>query len=211
MSKITGLTAGKGRGKRVNVFLDGAFAFSLSAEVAVKDALKVGRELSDSEVSELKGMDGRQRCYNAAVRYLGLRPRSESEIRQRLQRYGHDNDCIDRTVDRLKEQGLVDDSAFAEFWKENRETFSPRSRWLTGVELKRKGLDDSIIEHAVKDVDDTDNAYRAAMSKAGRLSSSDYQDFRRRLGDYLNRRGFTYDIINTTVDRVWEEQGRVPR
>ena len=180
MSRITRLTAGRSREKRVNVFLDGKFTFSLLAEVAMKEGLQVEQELSDSQIEALTGSDRHQRCLNAAIRFLGYRPRSESEVRQRLLRKGFDNSCTEKTLARLKERGLVDDTAFARFWIENRESFSPRSRRLTMLELQRKGLDSSIIEPVIGEADDTDSAYRAALGKARRLSASDYQLFRRR-------------------------------
>ncbi len=210
MSKITRLSVGKSRQKRVNVFLDGKFTLSLLAEVAVKEELQVGQELSANRLETLTMSDRLQRCLNAAIRYLGYRPRSEAEIRQRLRRHGFDSDCTEKVLAQLKEQGLVDDSAFARFWKENRESFSPRSQWLTRLELQRKGLDGSIIEQVVGEVDDSDSAYRAALGKARRLSPSEYQDFRRRLGEYLRRRGFGYDVIKDTVERVWKERGSSP-
>jgi regulatory protein len=210
MSKITRLSAGKSRQKRVNIFLDGKFTLSLLAEVAIKEGLHVGQELPAGQVETLTRSDRLQRCLNAAIRYLGYRPRSESEMRQRLQQHGFDIDCTEKALAQLKQQGLVDDSAFARFWKENRESFSPRSQWLTRQELQRKGLDGSIIEQIVGEVDDSDSAYRAALSKARRLSPSEYQDFRRRLGEHLRRRGFGYDVIKDTVERVWKERERSP-
>jgi regulatory protein len=205
MSKITRLTAGKSREKRVNVHLDGKYAFSLLAEVVLKEGLRVGQELSDEQIEKLTGTDRYQRCLNAAIRFLGYRPRSEAEIKQRLQKHGFDGDLTDKALARLKEQGLVDDTAFARFWIDNRESFSPRSRRLTKLELQRKGLGNDIIEQVVGEVDDNDSAYRAALSKARRLSPSDYQVFRRRLGEHLGRRGFGYDVIKDTVERVWKE------
>jgi regulatory protein len=207
VSKITGLKMGKGREKRVNVFLDGAFSFSLLAETALQKALKVGQELSENEIKELQGNDRYQRCCNAAVRYIGYRPRSESEVRQRLHRHGFDSECTEKTIGRLKEQGLVDDSEFARFWIENREAFSPRSRKLTSLELRRKGLDNETIKRTVSGVDDSDSAYRAATSKASRLTSDDYNSFRKRLGEHLIRRGFGYDVIKETVEKAWKEHG----
>ena len=209
MSKITRLVAGKSREKRVNVHLDGRYAFSLLAEVVLKEGLRVGQELSDEEQVRLTGVDSYQRCLNAAIRFLGYRPRSEAEIRQRLLKRGYDNPNIEKAVARLKEQGLVDDAAFARFWIDNRESFSPRSRRLTRLELQRKGLDIDVIEQVVSEVDDSDSAYRAALSKARRLSPTDYQVFRRRLGQYLGRRGFDYEVIKETVERVWKEQAGV--
>jgi len=206
MSKITALRIGKGRKKRVNVFLDDRFAFSLEAEVAVKEGLQVGQELSASQIEALARSDHFHRCLNVATHYLGYRPRSEFEVRERLQRRGFDENNIGVVIARLKEQGLVDDMDFARFWKENRDSFSPRSQWLTKLELRQKGVADDIIDQVVGTIDDDDSAYRAALSKARRLSRSDYQDFRHRLGEYLRRRGFGYGVINLTVERVWEER-----
>ncbi len=206
VGRITAIRARKGRGKRINVFLDGKFALSLEAEVAAREGLQADQELSASQIEALTASDHFHRCLNAAVHYLSYRPRSESEIRQRLQQRGFDNDSVEAVIARLKEQGLVDDVAFAQFWKDNRQSFSPRSRWLTRLELKQRGVTDDIANQAVSGVDDADSAYQAALSKARSLPHSDYQSFRRRLGEYLRRRGFGYEVINQTVGRIWQER-----
>ncbi|MFC1903828.1 regulatory protein RecX, partial [Chloroflexota bacterium] len=103
-------------------------------------------------------------------------------------------------------QGLIDDMAFARFWQDNRQSFSPRSKRLTGLELKQKGVVGDIIDQVVGGVDDSDSAYQSALRKTRHWSLSDYQHFRRRLGEYLRRRGFSYEVINSTVERVWQEK-----
>ncbi|MFC2017224.1 regulatory protein RecX [Chloroflexota bacterium] len=207
MSKITALRTGRGRRKRVNVSMDGKFAFSLEAEVAVKEGLQVGQELSTNQVEALTRSDYFHRCLNAAAHYLSYRPRSASELSERLRQRGFDADYIEAVLTKLREQGLVDDMAFAQFWKDNRESFSPRSQWLTKQELRRKGVADAITDQVVNAIDDGDSAYRAAQSKARSLPLGDYQGFRRRLGEYLKRRGFGYRVINHTVEQLWQERG----
>ena len=211
MSKITGLKRGKARGKPINVFLDGKLAIGLLPETALKESLQVGQELAESAVEALSKADLRQRCYNTPTRFLGYRPRSESEIRQRLVRHGYDADTIEKTLDRLKEQGLADDSAFARFWIENREAFSPRSQRMAKLELKRKGLNSDIIEQAVSSLDDRESAYRAAISRARRLAALNHEDFRRRLGEYLVRRGFSYTVIREITERAWKEYNNISK
>ncbi len=207
MSKITALRIGKGWKKRVNMFLDNRFAYSLEAEVVIQEGLHVGQELSPSQIEALTGSNHFYRCLNAAIHYLGYRPRSEFEIKERLRRRGFDDNTIESVIAKLREQGLVDDASFARFWQENRDSFSPRSQWLTKLELRQKGVTDDIIAQVIDAIDDDDSAYRAALSKAQRLSQVNYQSFRRRLGEYLKRRGFGYGVINHTIERLWSERG----
>ncbi len=205
MSRVTALRLGRGRGERVSIYLDGEFAFSLEAEVVAKEGLKVGQELSQAQIEALASSDNFRRCLAAAVRYLSYRPRSEFELRERLSRRSFDSDSIEAALTRLKEQGLVDDTDFARFWRDNRQSFSPRSRWLTGLELRRKGVAEEVIDQVVGDVSDNDSAYQAALSRAHRLPASDYQSFRHGLAGYLRRRGFGYRVINNTVEQLWQE------
>ncbi len=207
MSKITGLKKGKAREKRINVFLDGKLAIGLLPEVALKENLKVGQELGERALEDLVKTDTRQRCFNTATRFIGYRPRSESEIRQRLLRQGFDSDTIEKTIVKLEDLGLADDAAFAQFWVENREAFRPRSRRMATLELKRKGLEPEVIEQAVSVLDDRESAYRAATARVRKLLAlEDYREFYRRLGGYLVRRGFSYGIIKEITEKVWKER-----
>jgi len=205
MSKITAIRFGKGRGERISISLDGRFAFSLATEVVLKEGLQVGQELSDGQVEAIVRSEQFHRCLNAALRFLSYRPRSEFELRARLGKRGFDSDSVEAVLAKLRERGVVDDVAFAQFWKDNRESFSPRSQRLTRLELRRKGVDEGTIDQVVGAIDDDDSAYRAAFSKARSLSKSDYQSFRQRLAGYLQRRGFGYGVINRVVERVWQE------
>jgi len=204
MKKVTAIRSGQ-RGKRVNIFLDDRFAFSLEAEVALKEGLRTEQALSEDEIEALVKADQFQRCLNAALNYLGYRPRSETELSERLHRRGFDGDSVAAVLARLKGQGLVDDLAFARFWQENRQSFRPRSQWLTRRELRQKGVSQDIIDRVTAQLDDEESAYRAAAAKARRLTTADYDGFRRKLGQFLKRRGFGYGLIKTTVERVWQE------
>ena len=60
MAKITAIRTG--RGKRLNISLNGKFAFSLEAEVAEREGLQVEQELSKSESEKLVRADYFHRC-----------------------------------------------------------------------------------------------------------------------------------------------------
>jgi regulatory protein len=207
MKTITAIESQKAQKGRLNLFLDGAFAFSISIHVAATVGLQEGQKLSSTEIENLKNAELLHRSLNSALRFLSPRPRSEAEIKTRLRRHGYDVDIIQQVIDKLKEQKLVDDTAFAQFWRENRENFKPRSRRLIEVELKQKGVNAEIIAEATDMVDDEIGAYKAAQRKAISLTGLDYLSFRKRLGTFLRQRGFPYEVINMTIERVWQEQG----
>jgi regulatory protein len=206
-NKITAIKTGKSlKTKRSSIFLDGRFAFRLDNAVILKEKLQAGQMLSEKEIERLAGADRFEHCLNTALLFLGYRPRSEAEIRARLQRHRYTGDEIDRVIDRLKNLRLVDDAAFAEYWKENRTSFKPRGLRILKSELRQKGLDSGTISEAVEGIDDLENARRAARVKASRLPATDYQVFRQKLGTYLQRRGFDYGVISRIIKLVWEER-----
>jgi regulatory protein len=205
MNTVTALRVGKNTKNRINLFLDGKYAFSLERDKVAQEKLKVGLELSGERLQALMTSLKFSRCLDAAYRYLSYRPRSEAELRERLQRRGFPAEHIEKTLTRLQEQGLLDDLGFARFWAENRATFRPRSRGMTRSELRKKGVAEEVINQAVGEIDEAESAYRAANAKSHRLSRLDYPEFRQRLGEFLRRRGFSYNIISQTIRRVWQE------
>jgi regulatory protein len=208
MSKITALKTNKRTDEQMIMFLDGKFALSLDTEVAIKEGLKIGQELSQEQLEVLVKNSSLANCLNAAYRYLSYRPRSEAEMKERLHRRGFEKSQIDIVINKLKEKNLLNDTAFAQFWKENRDTFRPRSKRLTRLELRKKGVADAIIDEVTEQSDDFESAYHAALSKAQRLPHQEYEVFYRRLGDYLKRRGFNYSVINQTIKKIWQETAK---
>ena len=152
-----------------------------------------------------KSASQQQTPLDAAYRYLSYRPRSEFEMRVWLGRKGHGSRTIENTLSALKAKGLLDDLAFARFWRESRESSSPRSRAALRSELRQKGIDPDVVAEALDGVDEEAAAYRAAQKKAARLATVDHDDFRTRLSGVLRRRGFSYEVTEHTVNRLWQE------
>jgi regulatory protein len=205
MAVITRLVASNERIKKVKVYLDGKYAFSLEADVALEARLRIDQELSRSIIDKLEHENRLKKALSMANRLLSFRPRSENEIRQKLKRKGLDEPIVNECLAYLKQHGLVDDLAFARYWAENRTTFSPRSQRMVQLELKQKGVTADLADEASGEVDDDISAYMAGAKRASRLCVSDYEEFRRRLGDYLRRRGFGYDVISRSVKKLWDE------
>jgi regulatory protein len=205
MKKITAIEAQKNNPKRVNIYLDGEFAFGLDRFVAAW--LTVGQSLDEEKAARLQAEDAQEKAYRRALLFLGMRARSETEIRKNLNKHEIPPAVIEQTIERLREERLVNDGQFAQAWVANRSEFRPRSRRALTVELRQKGLADADIRSATEAVDEEALAYAAAEKRIRRLEGLDWIEFRKKLSDFLARRGFAYDVITPTVKRLWAEHG----
>ena len=203
MKKITAIEVQKRSPNRVNIHLDGEFAFGLARIVAAW--LKVGQELSEEKIEQLQLEDARERAYQQAMLFLSYRARSESEIRQNLRKHEIPEPVIEQTLERLRQDGLANDHQFARAWVENRSAFRPRSRRLMAMELRHKGLNDEAVSAAIAEVDDESLAYEAAQKRIARLKGLEWNEFRKKVSDFLARRGFSYSVIAPAVTRIWNE------
>ena len=207
--KITALRAQAKDPQRVNVFVEGEFALGVSLATITKTGLHVGKQLSAEEFAKLEQIESGDKAYLAALRFLEARPRSIAEVRTRLGRKEFAPEAIDAAIARLAELELLDDAAFARYWVENRQAYRPRGAGALRDELRRKGIDADVTAEVLDDVLTGDEAAsasglaRAALHKyAGSL---DRNAFTRRMGSYLQRRGYTFEVIRPIVDQLWAE------
>ncbi len=203
--KITALKVQKRDPNRVNVYLDGRFAFGLAAIEAAR--LQRGQMLSDEDIKRLKERDSFEKARNRVLRFLSYRPRSEAEVRRYLQDKDVSLAIADEVVERLTRAKLLDDLAFARYWVENRERFKPRGVRMLRHELRQKGVDAKIIAQSLADLNEEEIAYRAATQRGRRLAHLDQASFRKKLSAYLLRRGFPYGVVKPVVERTWQEFG----
>jgi len=201
--EITAIKVQKRNRERVNVYIDGSFAFGLARIVAAW--LEVGQELSEEKIAELKADDAIEATYQKVLRYLSYRDRSEAEIRRYLHKREVTDTVIEDIVGRLLKSGLIDDHRFAHRWVENRSDLRPRSRRALSYELRQKGISNQIIDEVIEQIDDMELAYQAALRKSKKLRKYDWPDFRKKMYGFLSRRGFSFSTSMNVVDRIWEE------
>ncbi len=194
---ITGLEPQKRSKDRVNVYLDGEFAFGLAYLVAAN--LSIGMWLSDEKVAELKAADGLEQAHSRALDYLTYRPRSEAELRLYLVEKGYAEGVVEDVMARLARVGLIDDEGFAQYWRDNRARFRPRGRRMLRYELGQKGVASDVIDAALEDYDEMAALRKVAQEQARRLRNLPPDLARRRLFERLARRGFSYDLIQETL------------
>jgi regulatory protein len=201
---ITAIKVQKRNPQRVAIYLDGEFAFGLARIVAAW--LNVGKALSDEDILKFKEQDTLEVAYQKALHFISYRPRATAEVQKKLVEKGFSEPDVVETLERLQRNGLLNDAQFAQAWVENRMAFRPRSRRVMAFELRRKGLVDETIDQALgEQVDEESLAYEAGRRQARRLAGLERREFRTKLGAFLGRRGFSYDVVRPVVDRLWAE------
>ena len=205
MRKITAIEAQKRNPNRVNIYLDDQYAFGLARIVAAW--LQVGQVLSDEKIAAMQEEDAREVALQKALHFLSYRARSLEEVRKNLEKHEIPEPVIQSTLERLQTTGLLNDHDFARTWVENRNTFRPRGRRALRMELRQKGLSESVIDATLQETTDEEElALQAAYKYLRKLQGLDWMDFRKKLGGFLSRRGFPYEVIATVTQQVWQQE-----
>ena len=148
--------------------------------------------------------DQLQKAKNYAFLLLKFRPRSEKEIGERLKRKKFDTAVIRETILFLKEKSFVDDSYFAKVWLESR-IKRPLGLKKLRVELRQKGVDKEIIDSQIEEISkgycEEAVVLKLAKDRLNKLKGVEPVKAKRRLFEYLLRRGFSTEIIIDIVNR----------
>lgn len=149
-----------------------------------------------------KNKDSLQKAKDYAFLLLKFRLRSEKEIYQRLKKKKFEEKVIKETLAFLKDKRFIDDNYFAKAWIESR-IKKPLGLRRLKQELKIKGIDkeiiDSQIEQIKKDYSEEDIVTEIAQRRLQKLKGIEPRKAKRRILEYLLRRGFSPDIVIDTI------------
>lgn len=207
---ITALAVQAGDNERVNVFIDGQFAIGISIYVMQDERLRKGQVLSQADWDRLERAERGSQAWNAALRLLEVRPRSEQELRTRLQRKQFLPEQIDTAIKRLRDLELIDDAQFAQLWVANRQNLNPRGAQALRQELRAKGIDRQVVDQVLDANVDEDSEHEACAEVARKAlhkyaRETDRATFQRKFGGFLQRRGFSFATIKPILAELWQE------
>jgi len=213
--KITAITPQQKDKNRINVMVDGKYRFSLDIFQYADLGIRVGKEYSDEELTELETESQFGKLYARALEYSLMRPHSAKEMRDYLyrktrdtkvrnrktgeisERPGVSQELTTRVFDRLVEKGYIDDEKFTLYWVENRSLTKGASRRKLQAELRAKGVENSIVEKYLVDSLRTDEDELQKIITKKRARYPDNQKFMQ----YLARQGFSYDDIKQALSQ----------
>lgn len=203
-ARITGIRSVAHGRQRLLELSDGR-EYLFSDEACTRAGIAEGFEVTPELLQQLESAEVRVNAHEAALRLLAARPRSETEMRTRLAMRGFDPDAIADEVERLRGTGLLDDEKFARAWVEDRKRLAPRGRRMLKYELLGRGVDPESADEAIRDIDDREIAMELARARARKAPRTTYEAFVARVGGFLRRRGFDFDITAAATRQAWVE------
>jgi len=188
-------------GRRVNVYLDGAFGFGIDLDNLVLSGIKINKEFTEEEVEKIIKKAEFQKTWEKLLKFASLRPRSEKEIKDWFRRKKVHESLHKDLFNRLKYLDLIDDHKFAEWWVEQRITFKPKGKRALTMELREKGIKKEVINQVLADspIDEEKMAKELLAKNAYKWERLPNLKAKQKMSEFLLRKGFSWEIVKKIV------------
>lgn len=209
MGKITKIEVQKRNKKRVNVYIDEEYAFSVGMEIVYKENLSKGLEVDEEKLSIIVKKENVSKCKEAALRILDKSYKSEKELREKLFQKEYDKYAIDQTLNFLQEYNLVNDEKYAKLYIKDRLRTQGRNK--IKYSLIQKGINEDIISELLEDSDKEEEkniAYNLANKKYLQLKKreTDTYKIKNKLSRFLISRGYDYSLTKDIINEIVNDQ-----
>ena len=200
---ITKIEKQKNR-RRYNLYLNDEYFASIDENVLISLRLLKGKEIDKNNLNEIITKEDPNNAWNSSLNYLSYRHRSEAEINKYLVKKDYTKEVIDLVMKRLKDNNYINDSQFALSLVNQRISSKPMGKKLLVYELRNKGLSESNIEEALIEFNEEieySMAIKLVDKKINDYKLLDWNCFQNKLGNYLQRKGFSYSLIIKVIQK----------
>ena len=193
---VTSIKQQKKDKERYNIFIDGEFAFGLIMEDILYFKIKEGYEISEEKYNYIKDTVLYIKAQDTALKFLGYKMRTEKEVLRKLNDSGYDSDVTDRVIEFLEKYNYLNDLEYSKAYIRQCSKLNPKGRYAVRCKLRELGVKDGIIDKAFIDeeLNETQGAQQLLEKKLKGNRKISFKE-KRRLQEFLLRRGYSYDII----------------
>jgi regulatory protein len=187
-----------------SISADGEFLFSLDGETILKEGIKKGMEISESEADALKFKSDYFKAKEKALRLLDRRAHSKAEIIRKVSE-NYPKEVAVKVAERLEEIGLINDESFARIYFKELSEVKKYGINRIKTEFYKRGIDKEIIELLMEEFYD-DAPYKKVLAEIKRRQTdlSSEKEKRRAFNKFL-RNGYSYDDIKTAFALLNED------
>jgi regulatory protein len=175
-------------------------ASGVAAPIVEPKLQTVSEESDDANEKLLK------RARSTAYRYLTIRPRSSVEVERKLHDRKFPPDIVSSVIAHLIKLDYLNDEQFARQWAASRVRSRGFGRRRLEQELRSKGISRGTIKDTLdalfEEAPEADVARKEAAKKLRTLTRFEPEVRRRRLAGFLERKGYSSEIIRTILRSI---------
>lgn len=207
MAIITKIESQKRNNDRVNIYVDEKFFIAIYKELVFSFNLKKGQEIDTNNLKAILEDEMYMKAKNKALNILSKSSQSEKQIRQKLSN-DFEEHIIDRVIEFLEKYKFIDDEDLATRIVNTNINLNKYGKNKIKQNLYNKGIDKSIIEQTIDEIDsdkEFENALYLGKKRFDRLKNEDSKKAYQKIGNHLAYKGFNYDIIKKVLNRLFKD------
>lgn len=207
MLKITKVEQQKNNINRYSIYINDKFAFGVHEDILVKFGLIKGAELDEDYIEDIIKEKEQVKANNFAIKLLSYGDKSKWQIRERMLQKGYETDVINKTIEYLEKYDYINDQRFTENFIKTKSKLKKFGPERIRLELSHRGVSKSLIEETLMSTYNESDGYDRALELAIRKVESsykkdDYNGKYRKLGAFLQRKGYSYDTVHRVLREV---------
>lgn len=204
--KVTKIELQKKNKNRVNVYLDGEYAFSCSTELIYTEKINMGDKLDLQKLKRLIEEDDYIKCKNDSLNVLEKTYKTENEIRNKLVVKGYEEATINKVMAFLKEYNFLDDSKFCDLYI--KEKLRTQSRNKIKYDLIRRGIEERLVKEKLETVKDIqENVEESSIFELARKkyeivkkNEADKRKQYKKMSEFLLRKGYSWEDVKKVLN-----------
>ena len=195
----------KGKSETYHVYADDSYFALLEAEYIYKYKLKIGTEIDEQKLLQIKMESDKLLCSSTALNYISKSLKTEFQLKNHLRSKNFDLEAIDETLEKLKGYGYLNDEYFANISAKS--LSKTKGKKYIKNQLIAKGVSEEKIENALSEIENEDEACFMVAQKwiKGKELPLDIKN-KQKLYGFLQARGFGFDVIKTALSKIGCEE-----
>ncbi len=201
MKVITDIKPQVKNGKRVSIYLDGAFYCGLDLLTVLKNRIKVGDEISEQKLIDIQKESELSSAFDKALKQIERSYKTQKAVKDKLLKLGYLEEIVDEVIKKLKNYCFLDDKNYAERYVLTYSGY--KGKRLIKSELKFKGVSEDLIDGALNNIE---SELEVAIKLAEKYSKNKEKDKKNFVKCYkhLISKGFNYDDSMTATKKAFE-------
>ena len=192
--------------QRKTLIFDDGSVFGISEDVFISNKFVIGSEISDEFYDKITNDELRSKVYNSAVRLLGYRMRSCTELKDRLIEKKYPIELIDDTIDKLLKMRYLSDEEFAVAFANDKVKSKKIGPIALRIEFLQHKIESNLLENTINDVYEkypiSDLIKQLLDKKKIAFGMKLDQKTKKRIQDLLKRKGFSWNDISAVFTEL---------